>query len=489
MSYKKYFKTNFFSEKKLFIYRIANKYYVKSVKIFFLILLTSNFIIATVNQFKTNISYTQDFYNKAKSNQEFSTSKFNNFIAQLYSLNSIIPLKDPNNLRVMTYNVHFFNDILNNDTHQRIFSLITLNNPDILILEEALKNHQIIQQLKKVGYQYQIFGSIDNNSNFGNMILSKYPFVYSDSKNFSNNFKINNERYRSYIKVEIDLSSFGKKNLVIYGTHLAIYTRTPYHSVNPEDIDSDQKIRKEEIDEILLRINIEDKNKNVIIAADFNESRGKPTLNTLENAQFTTCLARIPVSVFTVSKAGTAVDHIYTRFTDLTTSGCFIYYDNASDHLPVMIDIPLNDLPLQKFKQIIHRIKVLENISKQQTKTQQQQIRKRRLIKQLQWNLAKQNNKGQTFLMKRPNFIFILNRLPSNVAHGIVRKKDNQDKTILTHLIESKYNLDLNKYRILINSGLRPRKRDIKLFKRKAKKGSRFNQIIAILNKSKINNL
>jgi endonuclease/exonuclease/phosphatase family metal-dependent hydrolase len=307
-----------------------------SKKIFILILL----LVCHLSSAKTNLNFNAQFVANAKKAGLFNANKFDHLINGMRRLNVNIPKANKNFLRVVTYNVHSFKNALNKYTGKDIYRVLRNINADVLVLQEVLDNDRTIFALQKSGYRYKIFAPIDTSRHFGNMILSKYPFKRKQASNFRNNNAIKTKKLRSYLKVEIDLSRFNKKNLIIYGTHLAIYSQVPVH--NSKNRAPDEKIRTDEIKEFLWRIKHEDKNKNVIIAADFNASRTGTALTTLSNAGFKDNFTaeKVAVPIFTNLHGG-AIDFIFSRFVDLKNAGSYIYYTSASDHLPVIADIQL----------------------------------------------------------------------------------------------------------------------------------------------------
>jgi len=321
-------------------FKIAREFEMKKYILILNLIYTNLIFSALIEKPHTNIAYSKEFYDKARASKEFSKQNFAKVVKQLEKLNAEIPKPSSDKLRVMTYNVHFFTDSQGNNSEKEILEVIEKTGPDILILEEAKTDNPVIGQLKKLGYEHSIFGSIDSNPKFGNMILSKYPFIKKEAFEFKSNDQIKHARIRSYLKTEIDMSKFGKKNILVYGTHLAIYTQVPGH--NPANKIADDRIRVEEIDEIIKNVKDNDTDKNIIFGADFNSPRRGAPLNLLESAGFKTCLANISVPVFTCW-VGSAIDHIYTFLKDLNVVGCYIYYSAASDHLPVIIDIRISE--------------------------------------------------------------------------------------------------------------------------------------------------
>lgn len=288
----------------------------------------------------TNLNFNNQFVPNAKNSGMFNANKFAQLIKNMQKFNANIPAAQKDNLRIVTYNIHTFKDALNKYTGKDIYNVLRSINADVIVLQEVLNNEKTVFALQKLGYKYKIFAPIDNSRYFGNMILSKYPFKKKQINYFKNNNQIKTKKSRSYIKVEIDLSKFGKKDLVIYGSHLAIYSQVVKH--DPKNSIPDENIRTGEIKELLSRITNEDKNKNVIMAADFNTAKTGVALTTLANAGFKDnfSLQKVTVPIFTNLHGG-AIDFIFSKFVDLKSVGSYIYYTAASDHLPVITDIQL----------------------------------------------------------------------------------------------------------------------------------------------------
>jgi len=211
-------------------------------------------------------------------------------------------------------------------------SVLKSINADVVILQEALGNEVlnrdgVRRKFAELGYHYGAFaGGAGKFSNYGNVILSKYPFASNPVKrNF--NYK-GKEHARSFVKIELDLSKFKKANLVIYGSHFN---------------KSHEQERWEEASEIIYLADKHDTKKNVLVAADFNETRKGKATQELEKNGFADCFVstKLPEPAFT-HWSGKTIDHIYLRNKDLKISGCYLWYSDASDHLPVIMDINLS---------------------------------------------------------------------------------------------------------------------------------------------------
>jgi endonuclease/exonuclease/phosphatase family metal-dependent hydrolase len=274
--------------------------------------------------------------------------------------------------RIATYNVHYWTNAWTGFNQCGNFDVIlaTIENvkADILILQEVnwdksqwndLSNSEIIQKFEALGYKYNIFGEAAKiyGAPFGNVIFSKYPFEKSVSAKYN---VIKNGEDRSYVHVSIELSPGHK--ISIFGTHLDVF-------------DESGAIRKQQIEILTKKIDELKIDKNILVAADFNEVRecdyqynveGKSVWEMLKTdnktrdnktrdnqtpvtvaehltkSGYIDCFSKsnFPAPKFTVW-SGTMVDFIYLKNWDLDIVGCYVYYSAASDHIPVIMDVKI----------------------------------------------------------------------------------------------------------------------------------------------------
>ena len=239
-------------------------------------------------------------------------------------------------LRIVTYNVHDFKDPAGKQNFWGMYDVLKAIDADVIILQEAVSDdlfkkdksgHNVLRdRFTKLGYSNGSFvGGARKSAHFGNCIISKYKFACKPYKrNF--NYKGNIHK-RSFVKVEIDLSKWKKAKLALYGTHFQV---------------SDPSLRLEEARELVYLADKYDQHKNVIIAADFNETRKGQALQVLEKSGFVDSfsLAKLQEPYFT-HWSGNSLDYLYFKNQDLWVSGSYLYYDNSSDHMPVIMDIEL----------------------------------------------------------------------------------------------------------------------------------------------------
>lgn len=326
----------------------------------------------------------------------------NNNINQNHNLTIPHHQKNDETVRVVTYNVHFWADPKSNPNFDAILQVIQELNADILILQEVfwgpawsnrgMTRDQIKEAFKALGYKNFLFGQAATlaNAPFGNVIISKYPllpqfldkaFVYSAKP-------ARCEEERCFVKAVIKLPN--DKSMTVYGTHLDVYDETG-------------KVRHHQIEELLenmknfryhsalgLRMQAEsgfpspipvDYPCNIVIAADFNEVRRQdcsygvfssvPVWNliaqdfktrnpgldiplnvaaSLARENFSDCFtlmlkdqASHYMPRFTTWN-GTCIDFIYlSQNWQLPIEWCGVKYTAASDHLPVIMDVRVDN--------------------------------------------------------------------------------------------------------------------------------------------------
>ena len=296
-----------------------------------------------------------EIYSKNESIKKGDQS-FINDCNKLSQENKKIPNAKGNIVRIATYNVHFWTDAQKNKNYDGILKIILMINADILILQEVLLFDQkrIEEDFQKMGYYVRKFCATQGRK-FGNMILSRLPLT---SKPIAKTFEIDKKsggEQRCFINFKVQLPN--KEVVSVYGTHLDVYNGESH--------------RLAEINE-LLKFTQLDKCKNIIIAGDFNSVRKKDyqynvngkltwdlycktmeqlkkekisteTLDTIEKNGYQDCfsLANISMPKFTCW-TGTVIDFMFlSKYWTLPIKGCYTFYDCASDHLPIIMDVEL----------------------------------------------------------------------------------------------------------------------------------------------------
>jgi endonuclease/exonuclease/phosphatase family metal-dependent hydrolase len=311
---------------------------MKQIALVLALITLSQYSVAVQTNVQVKPSLKNEIINLKKDPALFSRS-YESVINKLVPLNALIPAIEKQTVRIMSYNVHRFSNAHKKPTEHEMVNIIQTINPTIVILQEAENNHPIIKRFKELGYNHHTFAAIDSSEHFGNMILSKIPFKFTKTYQFASNRHIKMGRIRNYIKAEIDLSVYNKKNLVLYATHLAIYTQVNGYS--PKNTQPDKEIRLEQTQEIIGHIKAQDYNKNVIIAGDFNDDAQSDVWQYLLKYRFTDCLSSLDTGHLFTSLYGQRIDFIKTRLHDISLIGCYMYFSSASDHLPIFVDLAL----------------------------------------------------------------------------------------------------------------------------------------------------
>ena len=272
--------------------------------------------------------------------------------------------KSIDNFRVATYNIHYWTDVWENNTLNKIIKDIKYINADIICLQEVvfgkkyivkgklINTEKIIDILNNLDY-YTIFcntlptwfGGI-----YGNMICVKNKYV---NKIIPSNFilpksktscivsgdKEGTKETRCYIVLEME-------KYIIIGLHL--------------DVCSENQ-RNQQIDIIIKLLNGKDyKNKKIILLGDFNTTNinqysDDTTKNNILKYVYNNDKKNIDNNViakllknkfrnetykfkqlFTVW-SGIQSDYIFTK--NIKNTKTQILYTKSSDHLPIILDI------------------------------------------------------------------------------------------------------------------------------------------------------
>lgn len=296
---------------------------------------------------------------------------FINDCSKYKHFNKLIPLRKENDgiCRIATFNVHYWTNPNETKNFDNIIESINSIQVDILILQEVnwgkssffqFNKDFLEAKFKNLGYQELHFCEAEKiyGAPFGNAILSKYPLVSGDGAYLSlvqYNMTYRGED-RCYVGAALQLPN--GKTIDVYATHLDVF-------------DDSGETRLNQIKKLVGDINQRGNRKNILIGADFNENRekdyqyqvdGKLVWNLLvdehearginpvpvavsqhlENSGFKDSFSyeQIPAPKFTVW-TGTVVDFLYLKNWNLEIDGCYVLYNAASDHLPVIMDIKI----------------------------------------------------------------------------------------------------------------------------------------------------
>jgi len=317
--------------------------------------------------------------------------------------NSKIPAKTANICRVATYNVHFWRNPFDKwgkkdkNDFDEIVKVIAKINADILILQEVAGGIQSWKDefdrvSKEMGYGQIACCStsekgIDAPGNLYNCILSKYPFAKpAIKKQFLTNPDISskdqNPEQRCFVGAVIQLPN--NKLVSVYGTHLEVRPIITRNAQGEKRELTPENARKAQLQELIEYINNNDKNDNIIIGADFNGFRkqdlqqyqiGTKTLWSIlqENWSDILKVSDIPQNLSSLvdpqptslaldyladqryrdsfavggfqppqftTWTGTRIDFLFLSSSwNLPIKGSYVFYNWASDHIPVIMDI------------------------------------------------------------------------------------------------------------------------------------------------------
>lgn len=298
--------------------------------------------------------------------------------------NQKIPAHTKNNtvLRLASYNVHFWTDPKTSvDTIDPIIKVIKAINADVLMLQEVnwgenpgsvslstLVRHKTFKELKNeltaMGYLVDdaaFYRSADHRgAPFGNLILSKYP-IAGDGRGqraYSISALANEKRGIARLTIPVP----GGKQLVVITTHLEVN--------DAAGGDASSIIRAKQLTDLLNYVNepARKADKNIIIAGDMNQvrkqefsyqvnhqnawelferaQRGGVTwdvLNPLTDSGFIDSFSKRgwqPPKFTTWN--GSTIDFVFLKAGfEFEVLGSYVYFDAASDHLPIIVDLGL----------------------------------------------------------------------------------------------------------------------------------------------------
>jgi len=254
------------------------------------------------------------------------------FNFSLLGYSTIIPVKKHRDiLRVATYNAH--GDQSENSKKESIEAIKHIN-ADILVLQEImLTKTEIRAFLSFLGYtSFTVVvcaknGMADATANGCYVICSKTSLAKTN---------VSKKQYKEYkhvpaiAKIEIDLSLYGKKNLIMYGALFDAFN---------------QKKRLLEVQDLVNLLQKESgQGKNILLSAGFNEERGR-VINYLGAHGFINSFDMTGTTVLRplLSLAQTIGDGIYVERErwNLFCDGSYLFSTQQNKHLSVIIDFDL----------------------------------------------------------------------------------------------------------------------------------------------------
>lgn len=257
------------------------------------------------------------------------------------------PIKNKNQIRIMTFNVHNWTNYIGAKSMDNIFKLILQSNADIIGINEGLyftkgSKAKILEYSQLLKYKYLL----ECNNRYGiNLILSKYPIVSHEIICLGKDPIHNENRYAIKATIKID------DNLLnVLVTHLDVWDET-------------ESTRLKQMELIFEKID-----ESYLLLGDFNSLRKKDYTKTewndlktdaifrglkiqhkvtsfIESNKFTDCFVKLnkpcpKISVWSMRR----VDYIYigNKFNHELID-CKICPTIVSDHYPIFVDVLLKN--------------------------------------------------------------------------------------------------------------------------------------------------
>jgi len=226
---------------------------------------------------------------------------------------------------VMTYNLHNGFNTGGDLDMEALAVVIEENNPDIIAVQEISRGWLISGRVDMLEWLSQrldmlyISGPTEGQL-WGNAILSRYPVVESTSYELPPRDLF---LRRGYLVTKIDIGN--GEILTVIATHL-------HH------ISEDSKIRQQQVPVILETW---DNTEMTIITGDMNAEPDSPEIQMIHDAGLIDVLSgSIPPEGYTYHSADLyqRIDYIWISH-DLEADNARVFQSNASDHLPVVVEI------------------------------------------------------------------------------------------------------------------------------------------------------
>lgn len=240
-------------------------------------------------------------------------------------------VKQPNELRVESYNINWNNGSWNNKNWESTIRAIQFTKPDIILLQEITpKWEKLLTQYVAKKLPHRKYYHYYNGGGLG--ILSKYAIISE--------------------RIIPPPAQWYPALLVNIKTPLGIVQFVNVHLVptlSPHDTPGFTKyfflekpyIRKKEMTQIFNDL---DRHKPIIIAGDFNETEDGGAIQFLKHNGFVDALTLFdtythtwhwPLGLFTLAYR---YDHILYTPDTLTAIRAQVLYEGSSDHYPVVVD-------------------------------------------------------------------------------------------------------------------------------------------------------
>ena len=280
------------------------------------------------------------------------------FITYL-SFNRISSLSSSNKitLKLMTYNIHYGNNIYNEYNIELISKVIKDSEAELICLQEVDNNwgqrshyENLIEIIsKKTGYDYfyaPIYdkpsqkGSSYPKEQFGVGILSKYKIIKSQNYNISRWSTQKEDPQPGDKNFPPKKGGFGNILIDINGKIISIYNTHLDYRLNPPP-GYEKSIREIQVKEMLEIIN--QNNYPIILMGDMNTDTSskevfEPLFEYFNDAW--SLGSKDKGFSFPSDNPSVRIDYILIS-KDISVKNAYLIYTTVSDHLPVVIDVEL----------------------------------------------------------------------------------------------------------------------------------------------------
>ena len=228
-------------------------------------------------------------------------------------------------LKVITWNIKFAQEV--EQAIKELQEVEGLQDTDVLLLQE-MEETAVDQIARELQYNYVYFPAsihTENDSNFGNAILSKWPLTDAE-KIILPHENPKNEQMRIATKAITTIDDL----------EIALY------SVHTETIWLSGEKRLDQVEEIIAHLDDRD---FIFVGGDFN-SATEGSVATLDEKFAEANMERISKNAeptVEIGGIGFSADHIFARDGVLIENG--VWSDTkASDHYPVWVTVSLEDI-------------------------------------------------------------------------------------------------------------------------------------------------
>lgn len=280
-----------------------------------------------------------------------------NYAAQNMTIPKHKSVSNPTTVRMASYNIHYWDPSA--DAIFAVIQKLSELGVEVICFQEITlqskdKKTDFAKKLKNIGYEQQFFIQTQKWG-LGNMIVAKKNIAIASK---GSGILMHHTWDSGYLKTAITMHG---KTMILYATHL------------DHDKEKDREEQMQQIDGFIEKA----QDKNVIIAADWNAIQGKDYQYKLGVTKFKDKLVwdilveddkrrgdapTLLVEKFTDKKGyidafqlahfvpsfthwtGKSIDCFMTyKLKDFVVEKAYIYFDGASDHLPVIIDVAVKN--------------------------------------------------------------------------------------------------------------------------------------------------